>query len=613
MEALTISTYVEAARLRLVVGDFDGAAQLILNEMAANPIRVEKGLGIYYFEKIIPRMLQNGKMADVAHLLWGTELFDPRPYSVQKIWKALRDHDMSLIIGAGSLGKSWNTAAYFLLDWLADPMYTCVKVVSVNLSHAEKNIFALIKRLHESSIIPLPGERKAESLMASDNAEQGIHLVAIPPGMDGTGRLQGFHPKPRDKEHAVYGKLTRVRAVLDEAEEVAPGVWPDIDNMLITRDPSNSLVKVAGCANPRRRESSFGHRCEPISGWSSINIEDSHEWGNKFGWHITRIDGARCENVTERRVVFPGLLTYEGYISYVKKGVNDPNYLTMARGWFPEQGVDAFAIPSEIVDRSVGHLNFIHEVTYCGAVDLALEGVDKAIMTIAKFGLADGRTCLGQHTRFEGPKWGVQIEAQFEIPKYDPTKQLQQTIWIARQIKKHCKETFQILPMNLIVDRTGNGSGVHDTLKQEFGVEVVGLNFGTASTETKILEDDTQTAEELYDGVVTELFFATRKFMETDSLVISPSVSLNPLRKELSTRKWNYGRGGRNRVESKQEYANQGNDSPDRADSLCMIQQVIRKRKQFRASRVSKLVPQKNVEAFKSIVDSLEFKDMSHD
>lgn len=607
-----MNSAVAAARMRINIRDFDGAAQMLVDEFTKNRPRVNKGQGIAYFHKLIPFMLQNGMKQDVAHLLWGKELFDPRPYSVQKIWRALEKNNMSLIIGAGSLGKSYNVAAWFLLDWLADPCHTCVKVVSITSAHNKKNLFALIKRLHKESSIPLPGDPKSDTLMANPDAEQGIHTVAIPIGENGSGRLQGFHPKPRKEVHPVYGTLTRIRAVLDEAEEIPPGVWPDIDNMLIAKDDSTGHVKVAGCANPRDRNSVFGQRCEPMEGWGSIDIEDSHDWENKYGWHITRLDGSMCENVVQRKMVFPGLLTYEGYRRFLVGGMDNREYYTMARGWFPPQGVDSVAIPSEFFDKSIGRANFIGPVTYCASVDLALEGKDKAVMTVGKFGVADGRECMGKSIRFAGPKWVCQVEAQFEIQKSDPEKKVKETIWIARQIMNHCKKTFQIQPKYLIVDRTGNGSGVHDVLCLEFGADVAGLNFGRAATEMKILEDDKERAEDLYDGVVSELFFATRKFMESDSLVISPSVRVDALKKELTTRKFRTGRQGRSRVESKAEYiANGNNSSPDWADSLTLLVHVIRLRKEFRAALVASIAAREDKPPMPSVVDKLEFVDMT--
>jgi hypothetical protein len=381
--------------------------------------------------------------------------------------------------------------------------------------------------------------------------------------------------------------------------------------MLITIDPRKPHVKIASCANPRNPESHFGQRCEPAAGFSSLDIEDSQEWISRLSWNVTRLDGAKCENVVQRKLIFPGLLTWEGYRRYVVAGTDTPEYFTMARGFFPPSGTQLNVIPAEFVDRSKGRAAFLGTVTYGAAVDLALEGDDKVVMTVGKWGLAESCEIFGQSVRFASPKWVLQVEAQFEIPKYDPDKKLTQTLWIAREIIRHCKKNFNILPKHLIVDRTGNGGGIHDVLVQEFGPEVIGSNFGKKATEMKVLEDDKETAEEQYDGLVTELFFATRKFMEADSLKIAHSVRLDRLQKELQSREFRQGSQGRSRVESKKEYKSRGNDSPDYADSLTLLIHLVRVRREFKASLVGKISSASGKPFQPSVVDKLDFEDMN--
>lgn len=583
-----MNSAIIAARNKISAGMYDGAAQLLIDTFSRVRPRVRNGSGIAYLQKIIPGLLGKGMKLEVAYLLWGRELFHPEAYSVSQIWDSVGKESELLVIGAGSLGKSYTVAAYMLLDWLEDPLNTCVKVVSVTKEHAQRNVFAHIRNLHKASYIPLPGTPTSDKIQADEDAKQGIHLVAIPQGENGSGRLQGFHPVPRRTPHPLYGTLSRIRAILDEGEEVPGGVWADIDNMLITKEEGSEHVKVVSLANPRDIDSKFGQRCEPKEGWTSLDIEDSHNWKSKLGWAVVRLDGAKCENVIQKKVVHPGLLTYEGFMRYVKQGTDSAEYYTMARGWFPPRGIQVHVIPREFLENAQGRAVFTGKVIYCAAVDLALEGQDKAVMTVGKYGLASGCEKHGKSLKFDKPKWVLQVETQFDLIKHDPSKELTQTIWLASQIKKHC-ENLHIKPEYLAVDRTGNGSGIHDTLRQTFGKDVFGVNYGWAATERKILEDDMQTADELYDGVVTELFFAARKFMESNALKISPAVRMDRLAKELTERKFRDGRGGKIRVESKGEFCARGNDSPDFADSLTLLVHIVRERRDFRAAMIANM------------------------
>src|ERR1700761_2697333 len=168
MERIIFPAYILEAGSFSIKKDFDGCAQALVDGMTNNKPRIVSGTGLEMLQKVlIPRLLNKGAYAEVAHLLWGHSLFNAEPESVQLIWKEIRENAMVLIPGGGSLGKSYNAAAYFLLDWLADPLWTCVKVVSVTAQHAKRNVFAHIKNLHRSSFIPLPGIIKGESIQAS--------------------------------------------------------------------------------------------------------------------------------------------------------------------------------------------------------------------------------------------------------------------------------------------------------------------------------------------------------------------------------------------------------------------------------------------------------------
>ena len=103
--------------------------------------------------------------------------------------------------------------------------------------------------------------------------------------------------------------------VLDEAEEVPVGVWEGINNILSTADSDSykGHIKIFGASNPRDRTSDFAQRCEPKDGWGSVDCEDDFEWESREGYHVLRLDAARCENVIEKRIVYAGLQTYQGF------------------------------------------------------------------------------------------------------------------------------------------------------------------------------------------------------------------------------------------------------------------------------------------------------------
>jgi hypothetical protein len=279
---------------------------------------------------------------------------------------------------------------------------------------------------------------------------------------------------------------------------------------------------------------------------------------------------------------------------------------TMARGFYPRKGLYSVAIPPHFIDQAVGSFEYVGRATFCAAVDFAAEGGDNAIMTIGKFGKASSFTNRnGEKKQFPSLRVCLQVEQQFELPKHD-------TVKMAQEVMRHCRG-LSIRPDWLIVDRTGNGTGFHDYLKVSYGDAVLGLNYGQAASEARVLDEDSEKACDLYDGVVSELFFAARKWLEFGFLCLSPILRLHELRPELSDRRFKQSKGKLVRIESKKDYKDrhQGR-SPDRADSLTLLCHLVR----LRGDEVNaRMTPAQEAEAAPQIgiVDKLEFKDYTDD
>ena len=562
--------------------------------------------------QFVQHLLDKDQFEAAATILWGDQVYDWRPSSAKETWRCLFEYDKLLVQGAGAMGKTFNAAAWFLLDWMRDPYYTCIKVVSLTESHAQRNVFAAIKNFYRTALVRPEyegGEDLVKSIQANDDDKNGIHLVAVPKGDSGTGTLRGFHPSPRaGKPHPKWGMMSRTHVVLDEAEEVPAGVWEGLQNILSAADTEGAKgrIKIFGASNPKDRTSEFGKRCEPIHGWQSIDCEEDFEWESREGWRVLRLDAARCENVTAKKIIFPGFQTYEGYMAYEAKG-RTAEYYTMARGYFPQEGISMAIITPAMMDNSIGILRFIGPVVPLAAFDLALEGNDQVVCSYGRFGLCDGYTPRDdKFIQYKQPKVCLQLDSQITFPKKPTLEQTQAII-------RFCKQ-MRIGPNWLCVDRTGNGAGIHDSLCSLFGSEVMGVNYSWAASETHILGDDSQRANELYNGVVTELIFGLAKYLEFGYLKISPGFRNEGLVKQAIARRYKQVGQGLVRVESKGDYVKRTRQhSPDALDSLSLLVYLMRQR----AGSVATMVDQKP-ERFRddtpnvSIIDKLEFVDFSH-
>jgi len=579
------------------------AAEWLLKNMAkgvSGKIVLGEKLAKQVVSQYVQSLLNADQFEAAATVLWGEAVYDWRPHSAQETWRCLFEYDKLLIQGAGAMGKTFNAAAWFLLDWMRDPEYTCVKVVSLTEAHAQRNVFAAIKNFYRTALVRPEfegSEDLVKSIQANDDDKNGIHLVAVPKGDSGMGTLRGFHPSPRAKHDKKWGRMSRTHVVLDEAEEVPAGVWEGLQNILSAADTEGAKgrIKIFGASNPKDRTSEFGKRCEPTRGWQSVDCEEDFEWESRDGWHILRLDAARCENVVKRKIIFHGFQTFQGYQAYEARG-KTAEYYTMARGWFPQEGIAMGIITPSMMDNAMGNVRFIGPVVPLAAFDLALEGKDQVVCSHGRFGLSDGWTPRsGSFIPWKSPRVVLQLDSQIDFPK-KPT--LEQT----KQIMDFCKQ-MKISPNWLCVDRTGNGAGISDALCSLFGKEVLGVNYSWAASETNILGEDTQRANELYSGVVTELIFGLAKYLEFEYLKISPSFANEDLVRQAIARRYKQAGQGLVRVESKGDFVKRTRqNSPDQLDSLSLLVYLFRQREGL----VATMTEPKKEKSFEKPMQSIE-------
>ncbi|MBV5333986.1 hypothetical protein JZU57_01830, partial [bacterium] len=73
--------------------------------------------------------------------------------------------------------------------------------------------------------------------------------------------------------------------LLEEAENIQPGVWEDVGNIVSNIDAGNThRFKISAAYNPKDRSSPMAVRAEPIDGWDSIDIDTHETWQSRRGW-----------------------------------------------------------------------------------------------------------------------------------------------------------------------------------------------------------------------------------------------------------------------------------------------------------------------------------------
>jgi len=598
-----LETYRKIILSSAETGHYDAAALAISEQNINYQLRPDNA--IFFWRSFVRTLLEGEKYATVAKFLWGPQKFTVEPSCVKTVWDAIPRSKKLLVLGSGKLGKSYTFGVWNYLDWIRDPYYTSVKIISASKAHASSNLFAHILSLHQDSIIPMEGIELSGALQIQENNKRAsISVVSVSKVGNGEGVVRGFPPWPRKNPHKKFGDISRLRLLLDEAEFIPEGIWKDIDNMLLpTFD--NEHVKVFGATNPEDNTSEFANRARPVQGWEAALDFEEDDWISDMGWDVLRLDASKFENVVQKKVIYPGFQTYEGYQQILSNhGSESATFYTMCRGMYPPASlITVNALPSDYIDRSIGEFNFTGRSVFLAGVDLALEGGDEIPMTVGRVGLVSGYTDKeGKEFKFDKERYGIQVLSQMSIHKGD-------TFQVGERIKDAC-DNLSIENKWLAVDRTGIGEGIHDWLLKKFGDQVVGINFSEKATDLKIMEDSQDVASDQYDGIITEMMYSVRKFMEFHYLKISPGgVDLSKLKKHLSKRKARP-KSGRLRLESKKDYKSREGESPDRGDSLMLAVHLVRMRSEFMAFMIENTGEARlKMEDQPSIVDNVDFID----
>lgn len=576
-----LTEFVKSVALPLHLGNRTTAARLVADYLKLEVIVKNDETALAILSSFLQYLLDGNRYVDAATLLWPATLFSGEPRGVKLVWDALFESVTVAVPGAASMGKSYCMGVWLYLDWRRDPWFTNIQVVGPSEGHLERNLFSHLAKLHKNASIPGPGE-VVQLGITLDTVERnsGIFGIVVPIGKKAAGRLQGVKVFPRPKPHPQFGALSRLRVMLEEAENIPVGIMDDLTNILANARGLDTF-KAMAAYNPKDPNHPIAQRVEPIDGMHSIDIETDEKWISKRGWTVVRLDAYKSENVTKGQEIFFGLQTKKGLETVILNagGVGTAGYYTMARGWYPPTGVDLAVIPQHLVTDIWGDYQFSEAPRPIGAVDVALEGGDNAIFVLGRFGLASGwnRPIDGGKPVFVPFKNGmnefirrevIQVDQIFTMPKGDTIKLVNEIVRIAKNA--------MITGENLGVDRTGNGAGVHDLLVSTPGFRSTkGINPSSSPTERHILQEDTKLPVDEYAYLLSELWFAARKYIEFGLLKISKNVASDPLIGELTGRRFLLTQK-KTKVESKKDYKSRGNRSPDRADGLTYLTHVAR-------------------------------------
>lgn len=569
----------------LVVDRWVEAGNKILSHLGQQPTCKTKGQSLAICRGLLQHLLDEELYLHAATLLWGGDMFNAEPECVQRVFKALHNNSKILFCGASSMGKSYNAGVWMYLDWRRDPLYTAIKCVGISEDQVRKHVFSHLVKLHKACSIPMVEQvdvRDSDMWMGVKDAgaEFGITAIAYKQSQETSGGIKGYKAMPvRKLPHPKFGLMSRLRLLGDEGQNWPNGPFKDINTWLSQIDGPEK-VKIAIAFNPENISQLVVQMSEPPDGWNSDDMDRMYDWEAKSGWTVCRLDAARSENVIRKKLIYPGLQTYDGFISYLRAGGdNSANFSTFARGWPPTKGGASIIIPPSWPQEARGEAIFIETPTTVGAVDLAFMGQDTAQMAIGRWGLASGwRGIDGKITQFrdrlniaaQRPRHVLQIDQIIPLEKHD------NAVTMAEEIIGRCTQ-LGITPEHLALDKTSIGFGTWSHLSKVWG-DVFGISWNEAATEGKIVNEDKEGASKQCDGVMSEMWWAFRQWLNptTKAILISQVIPTHPIYTQLTSRRYEPGKKGI-KVEPKERYKARNQHSPDEADAMVMLVHLVRR------------------------------------
>ncbi len=516
-----------------------------------------------------------------AYMIWGPRTFSPEPHCTQLMWKALFDHSLINVMGSASVGKTFSPAAWCLLDWVLDPEWTRVALASNSEDHVKKNLFGDFVRLHQESVLELPGKVDTESISLDKKRAMGIFILTIPGGPVTRGKLKGAKIKNRPN-HPLFGENSRLRILLDEAQEIPPIIFDEIPNLLSSMDNTEEHIKILAGANPKDQWSRYGQNCKPVGGWEKITALQE-TWESETGWWVISINAMQTENVVQRKSVFPRMITWEGVQKIIRSQGNGnehhPIVYTYVYGRFPPMGLSTTIIKQTHLTASEGDWIFDTVADNFGGHDPAFTGDDPAL-AFGRGGRAIGWLDFnGVRHDLPEPKMAIQIDMDTILNRGDTQDLVNEGL----DKLKH----LGVKPEHYGIDRTGVGQGVYDISRRQWKEKVggtdelapvIGIHFAESPSETKIADEDTETPLQMFDRVASELWFAAAKLFECDCIRIGRGVSSRALQ-ELAGRcgGMKTGLGKKRSVEGKDVFKSRtGGKSPDCSDAILIMLHVAR-------------------------------------
>jgi hypothetical protein len=506
---------------------------------------------------------------------------------------------VTVIIGAGSTGKTNVSGWEYLLEYYTNPNNTLILISSTDMRGLELRVWGEIKMLHEKALerFPwLPGyliDSKhciTTDRIDDDDLEERIKTRDLRKGVIGIPTVQGNKNMGLGKWQGI--KQKHLRLIADDCTAMSNTFLSAFANL-----NNNVDFQAVILGNPNDTLDPLGIASEPKDGWTNhLEPEKTSTWDTKFynGRCINLVgtDSPNFDFPQDQPPRYPYLVSAKKVAETLTAFAEDTlEYYQQCRGVMKVSG-----LAKRIVTRDLCRQFFTQDdCIWDGETPLvkiagldASYGGDRMPLGYVEFGRCiDGKTRI----KIYPPKL-VALKVKTDTPMDAETQ-------IANQVRDFC-ESNGVRAENFFHDSTGRGS-LGTALARVWSAECNPVEFGGTPTKRPVSNDifiyDKETTglrrlqrcDEFYANFVTELWYSIRFAIEADQIRRLPEDVMN----ELCMRQFEISRNDKKKIETKEKFKERYGFSPDLADWLAICVEGAR-RKGFQISKLSAPMPKRD-------------------
>ena len=496
-------------------------------------------------------------------------------------WTVQHVHDwvmepFLLTWGCGACGKSNDTGALLVTDWIVDPYDTTTLVGSttkdalrIRTWESVERYFALLKASREF-VVPgkitqtgysILNDREDDDDPLAQGAKAGIHGVALNDG----GKLQGAHSK-------------YVRLIIDELatinnHEGKGGVLETIDNLQIAPD-----FKFAALANPEGWPDPSSQYAIPVGGIDSVSV-DTECWRSTFGCFVRHHDGMKAPTVLDESKAkeFPYLIRQKHIDDALKRSNGNPDsprFWKMVRG-FP---IPVSSGSPPVLDMAIASQQH--------AMDPVQFDPQTVVGTVAGCDPAwtengDGACYARAFIRMD-PFGRPYLDYTNGLTKLSIQTKMLQTVPAVQQLSNQVVQLMRMpyaAPFRLLAIDASANQGLADHFRIFAGADPLAVNYSVRASENPIRANDAEPVNTTIYDRGTESWCVLAEFVRAGMVRGLPSEAL----RGLTTRRYAVKKNTQTqmfplRLESKDDFKVRFKKSPDETDACALAALVAKER-----------------------------------